>query len=115
MQTKSRFFDDLARMANGAAGTVSGLRAEAGSVARHRLERLLAEMNLVTREEFEVTHAMLVQARLEQDALRQRLEVLEAHLAATSPASAANKKPAANKKTAAKAKSPRRGKSKKPG
>ena len=78
MQTNSRLFDDLARVANGAAGAFAGLRGEVEALVRSRLERTLANMDLVTREEFEVVRQMAVRAREENEALRARLDALEA-------------------------------------
>jgi BMFP domain-containing protein YqiC len=79
MQSQSRFFDDLARLASGAAGALSGVRGEIEARARDQLERVLAGMDLVGREEFEAARAMAAKAREEQ--LR-RVEELETRLAA---------------------------------
>ena len=53
MQTENRLLDDLARMANGALNTLSGVREEIESRVRERVERMLADMDMVPREEFE--------------------------------------------------------------
>jgi BMFP domain-containing protein YqiC len=82
MQSQNRFFDDMARMASGAAGALSGMRSEVEARFREQLERILAGMNLVNREEFEATKAMAAKAREEQELLSRRVEVLEARLAA---------------------------------
>lgn len=93
MQTNNRLFDDIARMASGAVNTLSGVRGEVELRVRERLERALAEMDLVTREEFEAARAMAVAARDEQEALAARLAALETELvtlrAAGRPAPAA--------------------------
>src|SRR5262245_17418514 len=81
MQTQNPLLDDLARVATGALGALTGLRTEIEARVRDQLERLLGRMDLVTREEFEAVRAMAAKARLEQEALAQRLAVLEAHLA----------------------------------
>ena len=52
MQSQSRFFDDIARVAAGAVGTLSGVRSEVEARLREQLERVLAGMDLVTRDEF---------------------------------------------------------------
>jgi len=78
MQTNNRLFDDLARVANGAAGAFAGLRGEMEAMVKARLERVLAGMELVTREEFEVVRLMAVKAREENEALRARIDALEA-------------------------------------
>ena len=81
MQSQSRFFDDLARVASGAAGALSGVRTEIETRARDQLERVLAGMDLVSREEFDATRGMAAKAREEQENLLRRVEELEARLA----------------------------------
>ena len=81
MQSQNRFFDDLARVASGAAGALSGVRTEIEARARDQLERVLAGMDLVGREEFDATRAMAARAREEQERLLRRVEELEARLA----------------------------------
>ena len=88
MQTNNRFFDDIARVANGAMGAAAGLRTEVEALVRDRMQRLLADMDLVRREEFEVVKAMAAKARSEQEDLAIRVAALEAALAEKSaPAS----------------------------
>ena len=82
MQSQNRFFDDLARMAAGAAGALTGVRGEVEARFRDQLERVLAGMDLVSREEFEAVKAMAAKARDEQEILLSRIEVLETRLAA---------------------------------
>jgi BMFP domain-containing protein YqiC len=82
MQSQNRFFDDVARVASGAVGALSGVRGEIEARIRDQLERLLAGMDLVSREEFEATKAMAAKAREEQELLLRRVEALEARLAA---------------------------------
>ena len=89
MQSQSRFFDDLARLASGAAGALSGVRGEIEARARDQLERVLAGMDLVSREEFEAVKTMAARAREEQELLQQRVERLEAQLAELGHGSAA--------------------------
>lgn len=101
MQTKGRIFDDLARVANGAAGTLSGVRHEIEGVVKQRLERVLAEMDLVTRDEFEAVKEVAAKARLEQEALESRVAALEAEIARLSKSGSAARK-AAPKKARAK-------------
>jgi BMFP domain-containing protein YqiC len=81
MQTNNRLIDELARLAAGAAGVAASMREEAYVLARQRLERLLAGLDLVARDEFEAVKAMAAKARAEQDALAERLRALEARLA----------------------------------
>ena len=84
MQSQNRFFDDLARVAAGAAGALTGVKDELQSRLRDQLERALAGMDLVTREEFEAVKGMAAKARAEQEELTKRLAALEARLAAPS-------------------------------
>ena len=77
MQTRNRLLDDLARMANGAAGVATGMREEVEALVQERVERVLARLNLVAREEFEVVKAMAAKARSEQEALEKRIHDLE--------------------------------------
>ncbi len=81
MQSQSRLLDDLARVAAGAAGALTGMRGEVESRLRDQLERVLARMDLVTREEFEAVKEMAARARAEQEALQRRLDALEARQA----------------------------------
>jgi BMFP domain-containing protein YqiC len=82
MQSQNRFFDDLARVASGAAGALSGVRGELEARLRDQLARLLEGMDLVQREEFEAAKAMAAKARDEQEALQARIAELEARIAA---------------------------------
>jgi BMFP domain-containing protein YqiC len=106
MQSQNPFFDDLARVASGAMGALSGLRAEMEAMMRQQLERFTSGLDLVPREEFEVVRAMAAKARQEQETLEARVAALEAKLAAVSKPVAASRvaKPAAKPKTAAKPK-----------
>jgi BMFP domain-containing protein YqiC len=81
MQTQNPFLDDLARMAQGVVGGLSGLKHEIDTRLREQLERVLERMDLVSREEFEVVKAMAAKARDEQEAMAARLAALEAKLA----------------------------------
>jgi BMFP domain-containing protein YqiC len=84
MQTENRLLDDLARLATGAMGALQGVRHEADGVVRQLVERFVADMQLVPREEFEAVKAMAAKARAENEALAERLAALEAKLAAAS-------------------------------
>jgi BMFP domain-containing protein YqiC len=85
MQSQNRIFDDLARVAAGAAGAFTGVRDELQARLRDQFERAFAGMDLVTREEFEAVKAMAAKARAEQEELARRLAVLEARLAVPAP------------------------------
>jgi BMFP domain-containing protein YqiC len=82
MQSQNRFFDDLARVAAGAMDTLSGVKNEVELRLREQLERVLAGMDFVTRDEFEAVKAMAAKARAEQEDLTKRLEELEGLLVA---------------------------------
>ena len=84
MQSQNRFFDDLARVATGALGTLSGVKTEVGTRLREQLEKVLAGMDLVSRDEFEAVKAMAAKARSEQEDLANRVAELESKLAALS-------------------------------
>lgn len=90
MQTDNRLFDDFVKFVNGAAGTVAGMARETESAARERAREWIGGLDFVSREEFEAVKAMAVAARDENDALKARIDALEAQLgqAATKPARA---------------------------
>ena len=77
---QNRFFDDLAKMMQNAAGMADGARREIEDFLKARMERLLAGMDLVTREEFEAVREMAVKAREENERLSARIAALEAKL-----------------------------------
>jgi BMFP domain-containing protein YqiC len=80
MQTENPLLDDLARVASGALGALTGMRGEIEARIRDQLERVLARMDMVTREEFDAVRAMAAKARGEQDRLLERIAALEARL-----------------------------------
>jgi BMFP domain-containing protein YqiC len=81
MQTRSTILDDLSKLMTNAAGVAQGVRDEAETLMRSRLERFLTDSNLVTREEFDAVRDMAQKAREENEALSARLAALEARLA----------------------------------
>jgi BMFP domain-containing protein YqiC len=99
MQTENRLLDDLARMANGALNTLSGLREEIENRVRERVERMLADMDMVPREEFEAVKAMAQKARAEQEDLATRVADLERRVAELSGAEQPRKKAAPRRRT----------------
>jgi BMFP domain-containing protein YqiC len=80
MQTSNRLLDDLAKVANGAVSTLSGVKTEIETLIRQQIDKLLVSNDLVAREEFEVVKAMAAEARLQQENLEKRVEELEAAL-----------------------------------
>lgn len=81
-QTTNRFFDELAKMMTDAAGAAQGLRREFESFMKAQGERVLREMDVVRRDEFEAVKAMAQRAREENEKLEARIAALEAELAA---------------------------------
>ena len=77
MQTENRFFDDIARVASGATSTLVNIRTELESMIKQRMERILADMDLVPRDEFEAVKAVASKARAEQELLEERIAELE--------------------------------------
>lgn len=88
-QTQNRVLDEIARMFTNAAGAAQGVRQEVETVIRSQAERLVADLDLVPREEFEVVREMASLAREENEALKVRIEALEAALATRPAASKA--------------------------
>ena len=79
-QTNNRFFDEVARLMNDAAGAAQGVKREIDTVVRHQAERILNDLDLVKREEFDVVKDMARLAREENEALKARIAALEANL-----------------------------------
>ncbi|HET8729330.1 MAG TPA: accessory factor UbiK family protein [Alphaproteobacteria bacterium] len=88
MQVENKMLDDLTRVVSGAMGTIFGVREEVEAQIRQQFERVLARMDVVTREEFEAVRAMAAKARDEQEAMAGRLAELERRLAETASAPA---------------------------
>src|SRR5262245_7450550 len=80
-QTNNRFLDELARLMTDAAGAAQGMRRDFETMVKAQGERLLREMDVVQREEFEAVKEMAAKAREENEALSARLAALEAELA----------------------------------
>jgi BMFP domain-containing protein YqiC len=81
MQTENPLLDGLARIFTDAAGAAQSVRAEVDTFMRQRLERLVADMDFVPREEFEAVKAMASKARSENERLEARIAALEARIA----------------------------------
>jgi BMFP domain-containing protein YqiC len=82
MQSQNRLFNDLARVASGAAGALAGVRTEMEEAFRQKLERYLAEADMVPRDEFDAIKAVAVKAREAQEELEARVAALEVGIAA---------------------------------
>ena len=78
VQTTNRFFDEIARLMNDATGVAQGVRREVETLFRHQAERMLRDLDVVRRDEFEAVKEMARLAREENEALKARLAKLEA-------------------------------------
>jgi BMFP domain-containing protein YqiC len=85
VQTTNRFFDEVARLMNDAAGAAQGVRREFETLFRSQAERILRDLAVVQREEFEAVKDMARLAREENEALKSRIGELEAKIGATPP------------------------------
>ena len=89
-QTNNRFFDEVARLMNDAAGVATGVRREFDTVMKTQAERILRELEVVQREEFEAVKEMARLAREENEELKARIAALEAKPGTGSTATAAS-------------------------
>src|SRR5579862_3236984 len=85
VQTTNRFFDEVARLMNDAAGAAQGVRREFETLFRSQAERVMRELDLVRRDDFEAVKEMARLAREENEALKARVAALEAVLGRTGP------------------------------
>jgi BMFP domain-containing protein YqiC len=103
-QTSNRFYDGFARLMNDAAGVAQGVRREATSLFRSQAERIVGDMELVRREDFDAVKEMASLAREENIRLQARIDALEARLSAmggaAAPASSATAADAGTKRSA---------------
>jgi BMFP domain-containing protein YqiC len=93
-QTSNRFFDEMARLMNDAAGVAQGVRKEFDTLFRAQAERILRELDVVQREEFEAVKEMARLAREENEALKARIEALEGKGSSKASKKAASPPPA---------------------
>ncbi len=87
--TSSKFFDELAKLMTSASGAAQGVRKEVDTLVQAQVERILNNLNVVKREEFDVVKDMASKARSENEALEKRIAQLEAKLAVQPPAPSA--------------------------
>ena len=87
-QSNNRLLDELARVMTEAAGAAQGVRREAEGLFRNRAERILRDLDVVQREEFEAVKAMAERARQENERLEARIAALEAKLGQPAPTAA---------------------------
>ena len=88
VQTTNRFFDEVARLMNDAAGAAQGMRREVETLFRNQAERILRDLDVVKREDFEAVKDMARLAREENEALKTRVAALEVALGKTGAAGA---------------------------
>ena len=77
----NRVFDEFAKLMTDAAGVAQGMRKEAENVFRHQAERMLGNLDLVKRDDFDAVKEMAANARAENDRLSERIDKLEAAIA----------------------------------
>lgn len=82
-QTNNRFFDEIGRLMNDAAGAAQGVKREVDTVFRGQAERILRDLDMVQREEFEAVKEMARLAREENELLKARIDALELKLNAS--------------------------------
>ena len=82
MQSENRLFDDFVKVMNGAAGTLAGMTREAEGAFRERMREWVGGLDMVSRDEFEAVKAIAVAAREENQALKARLDAMDATAAA---------------------------------
>tara|TARA_R110001583_G_scaffold9186_2_gene43305 strand:+ start:41263 stop:41592 length:330 start_codon:yes stop_codon:yes gene_type:complete len=106
MQINNRLLDDLTRVTNSALGTMTGIKGEVDALVRQQFEKILVNMDLVTREEFDVVRDIATKATQRAETLETQVSSLEDRLAkleaAAKPApKAASKAPKTTKDTSA--------------
>lgn len=80
MQTRNKVFDDISQLMTNAMGVAQGAREEAETAMKSMIDRWLADRDFVTREEFDAVRGMAQKAREENEALKARIDALEAKL-----------------------------------
>ncbi len=78
MQTRNKVFEDISQLMTNAMGVAQGAREEAETAMKSMMDRWLAERDFVTREEFDAVRAMAMKAREENEALKARLDAMDA-------------------------------------
>ena len=78
MQTRNKFMDDMSQLMTNAMGVAQGAKDEADNAMKSLMDRWLADRDFVTREEFDAVRAMAQKAREENEALKARIDALEA-------------------------------------
>ncbi|HJZ31845.1 MAG TPA: accessory factor UbiK family protein [Hyphomicrobiaceae bacterium] len=84
-QSNNRFLDEFAKLMTDAAGAAQGMRREVENLMKAQAERLLRDLDVVQREEFEAVKEMAQLAREHNERLEARIAALEAELHASRP------------------------------
>lgn len=82
MQSENPLIADFVKLMNSAAGTLAGMTREARDSARERAKEAIGGLDFVSRDEFDAVKAMAAKAREDSEALKARLDALEAKLSA---------------------------------
>ncbi len=77
MQSKSRPLDDLTNLMTNAVGAVKGVGDEVKAIGRSQAERIIADLDLVGRDEYEVLKTMFENSQAEIEALRKEVKSLK--------------------------------------
>lgn len=78
MQAPNKLFDEMSKLMTNAMGVAQGAKTEAETAMKSWMDRWMADRDFVTREEFDAVKAMAMKAREENEALKARLDALEA-------------------------------------
>jgi len=100
-----KLIDDIARVATGALGSFSEVRHQVKTLVRQRVDQMITEMDMVSREEFDRVETMAARARDRQEELEARIADLEQKLGLKVKKSASKKTTKTKKATGAKTKS----------
>ncbi|MBS7804719.1 accessory factor UbiK family protein [Rhizobiales bacterium TNE-4] len=80
VDTPNRLMDEFSRLMTDAAGMAQGVRREAENVVKAQFERMMRDMDIVSRDEFEAVKAMAIAARDDNEKLMARIAELESKL-----------------------------------
>lgn len=76
----NRLFEDISRIAGGALGAAGGVKADVEAMIRTQAAKLVDDLDLVRREEFEAAREMAQKARTAQEAMTAQISALEARI-----------------------------------
>lgn len=80
MQTKSKPLDDLTNLFTNAVGAAKGVGDEVKAMGRAQAEKVISDLDLIGRDEFEVYKSMLLQNKVDIEALQKKVKSLEAEI-----------------------------------